>query len=292
MPNCHRRGCTKIRSEFSIFLSRRRPPRFDGYSFCSEPCLQMHIEHELTERWRLLQRERIRRIPRPKLGTILLQTAYITPDQLDEAVSLQRETRQGKLGEWLLRLGFVEEHQITQALAKQYGLPLINLRESDTRSDAVKMIPGRVAKHSGMLPVGYDDTHRALLMAVTGPVNFNFQEAIRRMVRRGILAYMGDQSAIESLIEQWYAPDELDLSNVPIYSSVDEMLEIAREFIATASNQRADNIQAELLEDFFWARLDFGPKSRHFFYRHQAGPLPEREPFPTPHYAMAAAGAI
>lgn len=289
-PNCYRKGCTKIRSEFSLFLSRRRPARFDGYSFCSESCLETHLGSELTERWHRLLRGKPRRIPRPKLGTILLQTAFITPDQLDEAVNMQRQTQQGRLGEWLQWLGFVEEHQITLALARQYGLPLINLRDSETRSDAVKMVPGKVAKCSGLLPVGYDDDHNSLRVAVAGPVNFNSQEAVRRMVRKGILTYIGDQSAIESLIEQWYEPEELDLSKVPSYSSLEELLEIGRELVATAANQRADNIQAELLEDFFWARLDFSTRSRHLFYRHAMASLPDREPIPAPHFMVASAG--
>jgi len=289
-PNCHRKGCTKIRSEFSLFLSRRRPACFDGYSFCSESCLEAYLESELTDRWHRLLREKNRRIPRPKLGTILLQTAFITPDQLDEAVNMQRQTQQGRLGEWLQRLGFVEEHQITLALAKQYGLPLINLRNSETRSEAVKLVPGKVAKCSRLLPVGYDDDHNSLRIAVTGPVNFHSQEAVRRMVRKGILTYIGDQSDIEALIEQWYKPEELDLSNVLTYSSLEELLEIGRELVAAATNQRVDNIQAELLVDLFWARLDFGGKSRHLFYRHTTTPVPEQEPLPAPRLAVASAG--
>lgn len=290
-PNCNRKGCTKIRSEFSLFLSRRRPAHFEGYAFCSDSCLDMHVEYELTEKWHRLLWEKNRRIPRPKIGTILLQSAFITPDQLDEAVNLQRQTQKGRLGDWLLRLGFVEEHQITMALARQYGLPLINLRDSDTRSEAIRMIPGKVAKCSSLLPVGYDDSHDCLRIAVAGPVNFNSQEAVRRMVRKGILTYIGDESAIETLIEQWYEPEERDLSNVPTYSSLDELLEIGRGLAATAANQRADNIQAELLEDFFWARLDFGPRSRHLFYRHTMALLPEREPIPAGQFALASAGA-
>ena len=290
-PNCNRKGCTKIRSEFSLFLSRRRPAHFEGHAFCSDSCLDMHVEYELTEKWHRLLWEKNRRIPRPKIGTILLQSAFITPDQLDEAVNLQRQTQKGRLGDWLLRLGFVEEHQITMALARQYGLPLINLRDSDTRSEAIRMIPGKVAKCSSLLPVGYDDSHDSLRIAVTGPVNFNSQEAVRRMVHKGILTYIGDESAIELLIEQWYELEERDLSNVPTYSSLDELLEIGKGLAATAANQRADNIQAELLEDFFWARLDFGPRSRHLFYRHTTAPLPEREPIPAGQFTLASAGA-
>ncbi|HYK88155.1 MAG TPA: hypothetical protein VE398_05265 [Acidobacteriota bacterium] len=288
--DCHRKGCTRIRSEFSLFLSRRHPPCLDGYTFCSDACLEAHLEAELSDRWHRLLRERSRRIPRPRLGTILLQDALITADQLDEAVSMQRQTHQGRLGEWLQRLGFVDEHQITVALAKQYGLPLINLTHYVTRSEAASLVPGKVAKYSAMLPLGYDDSHKSLQVAVAGPVNFRSQEVLRRMVRKGLLTFMADESAIDHLIEQWYEPQELDICAAPTYGSLDELLGIGRELLAAAANQRADNIQAELLEDFFWARIDVGTKSRHVFCRHTMAPVQVRAPLPENQFAAVAVG--
>jgi hypothetical protein len=270
--HCYRKECTRIRSEFSIFLSRRRPPQYEGKVFCSDSCLQMHFENELTDKWRRLQLEQDRRIPRPKLGTILMQTAFVTRDQLDEAIKLQNQTREGRIGEWLLRLGFVEEHQITAALAQQYGLPLINLNSSDANTDAVRMIPGKVAKCSGLVPVGFDDHQTSLRVAVTAPVNFNSQEAIRRMVQKGIVAYIGDQSAIQKLLEQMYEPEDLDMSTVPIFSSLEDLVEVGNEVIATAINHRAQDIRAELVQDFFWMRLDFPSESHHHLFRYVAAP--------------------
>jgi hypothetical protein len=265
---CHRKECTRIRSEFSLFLNRRRPPQYEGNTFCSDSCLWAHAESELSGKWQRLQLEKDRKIPRPKLGTILMQTAYITRDQVEEAVKLQNQSREGRIGDWLLRLGFVEEHQITTALAMQYGLPLINLKNLSINADALRMIPGKVAKCSGLIPVGFDDNRRMLRVAVCGPVNFISQEAIRRMVHKGMVTYVGDQSAIQRLLGKWYEPEDLDLSNVPTYNSLEELIAIGNETIAAAINQRAHDIQAELLQDFFWMRLDYPSESHHYFFKY------------------------
>ncbi len=278
---CHRKDCTRIRSEFSIFSNWRRPPMYEGSTFCSNTCLKAHFETELTEKWRKLQLEKSRTIPRPKLGTILMQTAFITRDQVNQAIKLQNEAQEGRIGEWLLRLGFVEEHQVTAALAQQFGLPLINLQNSEANTDAVRMIPGKVAKSSGLIPVGFDDSHAALRVAVSAPVNFHSQEAIRRMVRKGIVAYIGDQSAIERLLERWYGPEDLDLSNVPTFDSFEDLSEIANEMIGTAIESRAQDIQAELVQDFFWVRLDFPTESHHHFFRYRShAPQPRMPVYP------------
>ncbi len=250
---------------------------YEGKTFCSDSCLWAHVEMELKEKWRRLQLEKFRAIPRPKLGTILMQTAYITRDQLDKAIKLQSETGRGRIGEWLLRLGFVEEHQVTVALARQYGLPLINLKNSDAKREAVRMIPGKVAKCSGLVPVGFDDAQESIRVAVTAPVNFNCQEAIRRMIRKGVVAYIGDQSAIQRLLEQWYEPEELDLSNLPTFSSLEGLIAAGSEMVALAIERRAQNIQAELVHDFFWLRMDFPSESHHHLFRLVSEPAEEGE---------------
>jgi len=226
-----------------------------------------------------------RKIPRPKLGTILMQTAFITRDQLDEAIRLQTQAREGRIGEWLQRLGFVEEHQITAALAKQYGLPLINLNIADANAEAVRMIPGKVARCSGLVPVGFNDDQMSLRVAVTAPVSFNSQEAVRRMVGKGIVPYIGDQSVIQRLLEKLYEPEELDLSDLPTFSSLEELVEVGNEAIAIAINHRAQNIRAELGQDFFWVRLDLPTESHHHLFRYAAAPAAAYEQ--TPEKAMA-----
>lgn len=197
-----------------------------------------------------------------------MQTAFVTRAQVDQAINLQRESGEGRIGEWLLRLGFVEEHQITAALARQFGLPLINLKHVDAKADAVRMIPGKVAKYSGLIPVGFDDSQSALRVAVSAPVNFNLQEAIRRMVRKGIVPFIGDASIIERLLRECYGPEDLDISTVPTFGSLEELVEVGNEMIATAINNRAQDVRAELVQDFFWVRLDFPMQSHHHFFRY------------------------
>jgi hypothetical protein len=290
--NCHRKGCTRIRSQFELFLDRKRPPKYDGRHYCSERCLLSHAEGELAEKWDLLQHSRNHNVPRPKLGTILLERSFVTADQLEEAVRVQRQAREGRIGEWLLRLGFVEEHQITLALSKQCGIPMIHLSNVSAHAEAARMVPGPVARCSNLVPVGYGNDQSSLRIAVSGPVDFNSQEAIRRMVRRGVMPYIGDHSAILSLMERSYPPHDLDLSVIPAYSSLSELLEISRSIIRSAQDRRAGNVQFELLEEFFWARMDFENGVQHQFYRYCMHQAASEEGSRERQWAAAAVAAI
>jgi hypothetical protein len=278
--HCHRKECARICSELGFFMSRRRPPNYEGNGFCSESCLLAYVQDELSQKWRRLHVEKNRKIPRPKLGTILLQTSYITRDQLEEAVRLQRQARQGKIGEWLLKLGFVEEHQITSALARQHGLPLIKLENAERNDEAARMIPGKLARTLGIIPVGLDDSQSSIRVAASGPVDFDSQESIRRMVRKGIISYLGDRSAIERLLGEYYEPEDLDLTNVPTFGSVEELVRVGRDVVMTAINQRAQNIQAELFRHLFWMRLDLQSEFHHYFFRVTSTQAYGKEPVP------------
>jgi hypothetical protein len=288
--SCSRKSCSRVRSEFRFFLNRRRPPQFNQQEYCGENCILEQAEFDLRERWRTLQREKSRHISRPRIGAILLELSIISQDQLDAAISLQRQNGGGKLGEWLLRLGFIEEHHITVALSRQYGIPMIQLTHANARSDTNQVIPAPVAICSNLVPVGFVDGRSALRIALCGPVDYCSQQAIRRMVGTAIMPYIGDYSAIQALIEKIYPPEELDLSNIPTYNNVHDLLDLAESIIRTAADQRAKNIQFELVEDFFWVRLDYDRTSHHRVYKYQQPEALAEEGSPL--YSKAIAVAI
>jgi len=70
---------------------------------------------------------------RKRLGEILLDYNFITPDQLAQGMEKQKITKQ-RLGEILTELGFVTEERLNQALAAQLGRPITDLLPPGTPS--------------------------------------------------------------------------------------------------------------------------------------------------------------
>src|SRR5438552_13588654 len=72
-----------------------------------------------------------------KLGEILLREGLITQDQLKKALLEQKNTGM-RLGYTLVKLGFVEETEISKMLARQYRMPAVDLSrfEVDARSSS------------------------------------------------------------------------------------------------------------------------------------------------------------
>jgi hypothetical protein len=63
------------------------------------------------------------------IGEILVESG-LTPERLKKALDLQKK-RGGRIGNLLMRLGFVTEEEVLKALGAQLGLPFDRFRDID-----------------------------------------------------------------------------------------------------------------------------------------------------------------
>ncbi len=68
--------------------------------------------------------------PGKRLGEILIGKGIITPDQLEEALKVQRSTGEF-LGKLLVRRGWLTEDQLLTALSEQFGIPRVRLEDEE-----------------------------------------------------------------------------------------------------------------------------------------------------------------
>src|SRR5678809_326603 len=80
-----------------------------------------------------------------RIGELLLKEKRITPEQLQEALTYQRQNG-GKLGYNLIKLGYVKDEEITALLSKQYGVPSIALTQFEIDPAVVKLVPAETAQ--------------------------------------------------------------------------------------------------------------------------------------------------
>lgn len=89
---------------------------------------------------------------RAPIGAILQQMGVVTYEQVEEALEYQQ--RDGcKLAEALIKLGYAQSEQITQALAKQYHLPYIDLDAVDLPEGVIALLAREVALENKVIPV-------------------------------------------------------------------------------------------------------------------------------------------
>lgn len=111
------------------------------------------------------------RVERKRMGDMLLAEGAVTAEQIDEA--LEASKREGiKLGESLVRLSYVTEDTIAQALSNQLKIERVHLAEEFVDDSFVKMIPGDVLRRYIMIPLCYEkDNVNRVRVAMSDPMD-------------------------------------------------------------------------------------------------------------------------
>ena len=73
-----------------------------------------------------------------RLGDVLIEFGYITPDQLNTALAYQKEHRDLRVGQALQELGYVNERQVLEALAQRLQLTMIDIEHTNVDVTAVE----------------------------------------------------------------------------------------------------------------------------------------------------------
>jgi type IV pilus assembly protein PilB len=147
-----------------------------------------------------------------RLGELLTKASLITQDQLKDALKVQKDTG-GKLGETLIKLGFVSEEDITECLSQQFGVPSINLAHFEIDPSVIKLIPADVARKYNILPV--NKTGATITIAMADPTNVFAMDDIKFMTGYNVEPVVASELGIKAAIDNYYgSTSALELKKV------------------------------------------------------------------------------
>lgn len=102
------------------------------------------------------------------IGKILLDSGKITPDQLKQALTLQKSTTE-KLGRLLIDLGFVSERDVLAAYAQQLNVPMFDQEKMAPDPSVAKVIPDHLIQRYNLIPLRRNGAK--LMVAMSDPTN-------------------------------------------------------------------------------------------------------------------------
>jgi type IV pilus assembly protein PilB len=140
-----------------------------------------------------------------KLGEILLKENLITADQLKQALEHQK-TNGGRLGNSLVKLGFLSDDEVTAVLSRQYGVPSINLAYFEVDQNVIKLIPMETATKYQVLPLSRVGS--SLTLAMVDPTNVFAMDDIKFMTGFNIEPVVASETAILEAIKKHYGSVE------------------------------------------------------------------------------------
>ncbi|MEG0924792.1 MAG: GspE/PulE family protein [Anaerovoracaceae bacterium] len=136
-----------------------------------------------------------------RLGDLLQSVGLISEEQLNQALEMQKGTRD-RLGTVLISGGFITEAQLIEALRMQLGIEFIDLSQTSIAPEMVEQIPKHMAKKHGIVPVKVDK--EKLFIAMKDPLNFMAIEEVRTATKKKVIPLIASENAVDHAIGALY----------------------------------------------------------------------------------------
>ncbi len=171
-----------------------------------------------------------------RIGELLVKENLLTAEQLRKARDEARG-QSGRLGAQITKLGYLQENQLSEFVAKQYGVPDIDLDEFDVDPAVIALVPEDVALKHTVLPVNRAGS--TLILATADPSNIFAIDDIKFLTGYNIEVVVAAEEQIKRAIDRHYDQSssiddimgDFDDSDVEVLSDDDDVdvLELAKE---------------------------------------------------------------
>ncbi|MDH5235541.1 MAG: ATPase, T2SS/T4P/T4SS family [Gemmatimonadota bacterium] len=153
-----------------------------------------------------------------RIGDLLVKEGLISREQLQKALDEQRQSGT-RVGYNLVKLGFIQENELTRCLARQYKMPAVDLSKFEVDPKIVKLVPADLAVKHLVLPLKRDG--RTLTVAMADPSNLGVIEDLKFITRYDIFPVIAGEFTLKNVVEKHYEADDLQMSD--LLSEIEEM---------------------------------------------------------------------
>jgi len=174
-----------------------------------------------------------------KLGEILVREGLITHEQLRKAL-LEQKNSGMRLGYTLVKLGFIEETEVSKMLARQYRMPAVDLSRFEVDAKILKLIPPDIASKHTVLPLKREG--RTLTVAIADPNNVTAIEDIKFITRCDVFPVIAGEYTLRNAIERYYQQSDAQLQSLLKSVEAEEDLEVVED-------QEDEDVKAQDLAD-------------------------------------------
>ncbi len=136
-----------------------------------------------------------------RIGELLVRENLLTAEQLRQAREAVR-TAGGRIGAQITRLGYLGESELTDFVAKQYGVPSVDLEQFEIDPAVIKLIPEDVAQKHTVLPVNRAGS--TLVLATADPSNIFAIDDIKFLTGYNVEVVVAAEDAIKRAIDRYY----------------------------------------------------------------------------------------
>lgn len=136
-----------------------------------------------------------------QFGEILLQKGYVHPEQIKEALELQK-IKSRRLGEILLDLGYVEEEHVLEALSEQFGIPMELDLSQQVDMNLITKVPINFIREYFMVP--FKQNGAGYLIALNDPINLLPLDDLRVLLGGPVQPVLCRRADIQKIVDSYF----------------------------------------------------------------------------------------
>jgi len=183
---------------------------------------------------------------RRHLGEILFKAGLVDKQALINAIKTAKSSNK-RLGQVLIELGLINEETLTKALAKQHGLPYVDLDQITIPPDAAKIIPEDLIKRHNILPLS--SGNGKLKLVISDPMDLDMMDSVRLRLNTELDCCLANPTKIRSYIENMVKEEGGGEKDDRLKHSIDataaELAEAGNELAAEALRIQAGDDDGE-----------------------------------------------
>jgi type IV pilus assembly protein PilB len=146
-----------------------------------------------------------------QIGEYLVSEGLLSRRQLDTVFSMQKSTG-GSLAAIVVKMGFVEEEQLTNRIAKLLGVEYVDIPSLVIPDTLVRKIPREVLNRHQVMPVGIRGG--ALKLATSDPTDYAAVEEVQFLTDMPVEICLGSRTAIQDALGEFFAEEDKRLAEL------------------------------------------------------------------------------
>ena len=137
-----------------------------------------------------------------RIGDVLKEFGYVDDKQITQAIAYQKEHEGVRLGTALVALEFITEQQMLEALGKRLEYEVVNIADLNIDVEAVSLIPESLARKYDILAYRNDGF---LSVVVNDPLNFYGIEDVRQVTGLDLHISITELTPLRNAIQYYYS---------------------------------------------------------------------------------------
>ncbi len=245
---CASADCTRKHTLWRGILDNYPTVQLRGSAFCFPGCFERELRRTLerASNTPIPFAARPRRIP---IGLLMLSRGEINDRQLRQALEAQKCAGNGRIGEWMQRLGFVDESDVAAAVARQWACPLMKTLPARL---ARCTVPTHLLRAFRMVPAHFTSSRRVMHMAFAEGIEYPALVAIEQILDLKTEPCLTTERMLRAALEQ---VEEIKPEREKLFvncRSIDEMVRIVSSYAAALS---ANEARLAACGEFLWIRV-------------------------------------